>query len=217
MGNINFLNVSSVSSLAPMSGVSNTNREKDSTPGYMKICAPKIKYKKVNASDKRMAFGVYPEDYVYEVSINKPTEMNIYIKAPLLGITGGIGQSAKNNDSNVIKKYYFNNCYELEDIQSPERYSGWGTETMRSLLEMSIQDKDTNGRIIVNAKVTDGETSPVGFFYKLGFRFTDKNLNSQMDDWLRTSPHSCISPMITGMMYLPKENVSKLLMYKCLM
>ena len=215
MGNINFLNINSISSMAPMSGVSNTSREKDATPAYMKICAPKIKYKKVNASDKRMAFGIYPEDYVYEIEIEKPNELSMYIKAPLLGITGGIGQAGNGQNSNVIKKHYFNSCYELEEIQSPERYSGWGTDTMKSLLEMSIQDKDTSGRIILNAKVTDGETSPVGFFYKLGFRFTDKNLNSQMDEWLRTG--SCISPMITGMMYLPKENVSKLLMYRCLM
>ena len=200
-----------------MSGVSNTSREKDSTPGYMKICTPKIKYKKINASDKRMAFGTYPEDYVYEISIDKPNDVSLYIKTPLLGITGGIGQANKNNDSSIIKKYYFNSCYELEDILAPERYQGWGTDTLKSLLEMSIQDKDTNGRIILNAKVTDGETSPVGFFYKLGFRFTDKNLNAQMDDWLRVSHGACVSPMITGMMYLPKENVSKLLMYRCLM
>ena len=216
MGNINFLNVSSVSSLAPMSGVSNTSREKDATPGYMKICAPKVKYKKINASDKRMAFGIYPEDYVYEIIVNKPNEMNVYIKAPLLGITGGLGQAA-NKDSNVIKKYYFNSCYELEDILAPERYKGWGTETIKSILAISLEDKDTNGRIILNAKITDGETSPVGFFYKLGFRFTDKNLNNQMEEWMRSSSNSCISPMITGMMYLPKENISKLLMYKCLM
>jgi len=217
MGNINFLNVSSItSSNIPMSGVNNTTREKDATPAYIKISAPKIKYKKVNSSDKRMAFGVYPDDYVYEISLNRKNDVNLYLKTPLLGITGGFGQNT-NKIENVIKKYYFNSCYELEDINSPERFKGWGTDAIKSLVEMSLQDKDTCGRIILNAKITDGETSPVGFFYKLGFRFTDKNMNNQMEDWLRTSPNSCLSPMITGMMYLPKENISKLLMYKCLM
>jgi len=208
---INFININSINtSSAPMSGVSNTNREKDSTPAYISSSTAKIKYKKIHESDKKMAFGDLPEEYIYcqKTQINHPA----YNKIPLLRITRGYGELPQATSS--IERKYYKDCYELEDILSPERYHGYGTAAIQSLVERSLSDNKTQGRIILNAKVTDGETSPAGFFYKLGFRFTDKVLNHKMKEWLTNNPDSPISPMITGVMYLPKENINKVLMYK---
>lgn len=59
----------------------------------------------------------------------------------------------------------------------------------------------------------DGKTSPAGFYYKLGFRFANDESNKVMQNWFKTSGRREDSPMETGMMFLPAENIKHCLNY----
>jgi hypothetical protein len=104
------------------------------------------------------------------------------------------------------------NCYKIDSIISPKRYCGAGTKAVQSVLERSLADKDTEGRVVVYAEMTDGKTSPAGFFYKLGFRFIDKSMNEIMENWV-AKKITVDAPKLAGMMYLPKNHINKLMMY----
>ena len=107
---------------------------------------------------------------------------------------------------------YLKNCYIIDSIEAPQRYMGAGTKAVQTVLDRSLADKDTEGRLVVYAEITDGQTSPAGFFYKLGFRFVDKSMNETMENWLKKNLET-EAPKITGMMYLPKNHINKLMMY----
>ena len=55
------------------------------------------------------------------------------------------------------------------------------------------------------------ESSPAQFFYKLGFRFIEKDANEYIEECIiKKVPDA---PAQTGMMYLPRQNLHKLLRY----
>ena len=181
------------------------HKEKSENPIVVKDA--KIKFHKIKKSDKYIVHGDWSKDYVVEVEV-KPSSnsekqmtelMNRYklitFKMPL-----------------PTKQLYLNNCYKLDFIESPQRDCGAGTKAVQALLERSLADKETEGRIVVYAEITDGQTSPAGFFYKLGFRFVDKTMNETMEKWVAKRIKSD-APNLSGMMYLPKENIKKLMMY----
>ena len=112
----------------------------------------------------------------------------------------------------ISKTLYLNNCYKIDFIESPQRYKGAGTKAVKALVERSLADKDTQGRVVVDVQIIDEKTSPAGFFYKLGFRFVDTQMNEVMENWVRQKT-LINAPKLTGMMYLPKENINRVLMY----
>lgn len=165
----------------------------------------KIKYRKIKRSDKYTVYGDWKNDYVDEVTVeitNSPEIAELRQKYRLI--------TFKNP---VSKTLYLKNCYKIDFIEAPQRYQGAGTKAVKALVERSLADKDTEGRIVVNAEIIDEKTSPAGFFYKLGFRFVDNNQNDKMEAWVREKT-ILNAPQLTGMMYLPKENINKLLRYK---
>lgn len=165
----------------------------------------KIKYRKIKRSDKYTVYGDWKNDYVDEVTVeitNSPEIAELRQKYRLI--------TFKNP---VSKTLYLKNCYKIDLIEAPQRYQGAGTKAVKALVERSLADKDTEGRVVVNAEIIDEKTSPAGFFYKLGFRFVDNNQNDKMEAWVREKT-ILNAPQLTGMMYLPKENINKLLRYK---
>lgn len=165
----------------------------------------KIKYRKIKRSDKYTVYGDWKNDYVDEVTVeitNSPEIAELRQKYRLI--------TFKNP---VSKTLYLKNCYKIDFIEAPQRYQGAGTKAVKALVERSLADKDTEGRVVVNAEIIDEKTSPAGFFYKLGFRFVDNNQNDKMEAWVREKT-ILNAPQLTGMMYLPKENINKLLRYK---
>ena len=164
----------------------------------------KIKFRKIKQSDKYSVHGEWSDDYVaaeeYEVSQENISDIMSRYKL----ITFNIPR----------KKtcLYLKSCYKIDSITANQRFHGEGTKAVQSLLEKSLADKDTQGRIVVYAEITDGQTSPAGFFYKLGFRFADKSMNEVMQNWV-SKKIKADAPLLTGMMYLPKSSVNKLLMY----
>jgi hypothetical protein len=167
----------------------------------------KIKFRKIREQDKYMVQGEWSEDYVVVKEIEASTkelEKNAELMSRYRLITFKM-------PTKRIQRY-LKNCYKIDSIVAPQRYKGAGTKAIQSVLDRSLADRDTQGRLVVYAEITDGQTSPAGFFYKLGFRFVDKSMNEIMENWLRKNIET-EAPKITGMMYLPKGNINKLMMY----
>ncbi len=91
---------------------------------------------------------------------------------------------------------------------------GSGTNTVQTIVRQSLQDPKTQGRVMLDACCIDGQTSPGGFYYKLGFRFINEKTNLECEKWLSSGGRREDAPWATGLMYLPKENISHCLNYK---
>ncbi len=174
-----------------------------------KIPKSVIRYHKIRKHEKYRVKGEIPQDYISDIKVPKTdVDKLIQLTSKYKLVTFKIPDESHD--------YYIKSCYQIDYISSPIRYKGEGTKAVKSLLEKSMTDKDTEGRIIVDIKIIDNETSSAGFFYKLGFRFIDKSKNEIIKTWLKDEKN-ILSPKITGLMYLPKENIQKLLMYRMLL
>ena len=106
---------------------------------------------------------------------------------------------------------FLKNCYLIDYIQSPKMGCGLGTEAIKNLAEKAMFDQKADGRIVTFCAPVWKESSPAQFFYKLGFRFMDKEANKYIEDCIIKKVPD-LPPQI-GMMYLPKANIHKLLRY----
>ena len=114
----------------------------------------------------------------------------------------------------IIKKKktkYLKNAYVIDYIQSPKARCGLGTAALKGLAEKAMFDSRAEGRIVTFCAPVWKESSPAQFFYKLGFRFMDPSANEYIKDCLIKKVPDL--PPQTGMMYLPKANLHKLLRY----
>lgn len=184
------------------------SEQKNQSENAIIIKDAQIKYHKIKESDKYMVNGSWPEEYAKTIEIENSSQK---IEEDMSKLMSRYKLITFVKPSGKITKTYLKSCYKLDYISSPQRYRGAGTKAVLTLLEKSLADKETQGRIVVNAEIIDGQTSPAGFFYKLGFRFVDKSMNEVMDKWL-TQKTEIASPQLTGMMYLPKQGINKLMM-----
>ena len=195
------------SSVAATGIVRYNNKKEETKTIAVNVPNAKIKYRKIKQSDKYIVHGEWTEDYVTQEEVatsSKELEQNV-------ALMNRYHLIKFNFPSKKIVRY-LNNCYKIDNLEAPMRYHGAGTKAIQSVLERSLADKDTEGRIVLNAEITDGKTSPAGFFYKLGFRFVDKSMNEVMEAWLRKNIET-EAPTLTGMMYLPKNHINKVMMY----
>ena len=162
-----------------------------------------IRVKKLKRGDNIAIPGVIEDDYVdvVEETLNlerKPEEGNFF-----------------NQQSFIIpvkrKIQYLKNCYIIDYIQSPKPRRGLGAEAVKALAEKAMFDPKAEGRIVTFSAPLVKESSPALFFYKLGFRFTSPQANEYMEECLRKKVPDI--PVQTGMMYLPKNRLHKLLHY----
>lgn len=168
-----------------------------------------IKYHKIGKHEKYKIRGIIPEYYISDKQVPKTNIENL-IKLNSKYKLVSFKIPDETND------YYVKSCFQIDSILSPVRYKGEGTKAVKALVEKAMTDKDTGGRIIIDLKIIDGQTSAAGFFYKLGFRFLETNKNEIMAEWSK-GEKNIISPKLTGVMYLPKEGIQRLLMYKMLL
>ena len=162
-----------------------------------------IHVKKLKRGDNIAIPGVIEDDYVdvVEETLNlerKPEEANFF-----------------KQQSFIIpvkrKIQYLKNCYIIDYIQSPKPRCGLGAEAVKALAEKAMFDPKAEGRIVTFSAPLVKESSPALFFYKLGFRFTSPQANEYMEECLRKKvPDITVQ---TGMMYLPKNRLHKLLHY----
>ena len=177
----------------------------------------KLKFKKIKASERFVAPDGIDENYIYEIDENA--------KASLLGNIRQCLSIVKEKESNgnfflsglpedklaIAPPKYFNTTYLITNIEAPELRQGLGTEAVKSLVEKSIVDEDVEGRVIVYITQLTTEDTSYQFFYKLGFRFADENLNELVKNELGKEISELIIP--PGYMYLPRSNMQKLLNY----
>lgn len=109
-------------------------------------------------------------------------------------------------DEKKLKPFYY-----ISKLWSTGK--GSGTKGIKEVVSKSIADKETGGRVFLDAACLDHKTSPAGFYYKLGFRFKDKNQNAVLKDWLKRGGKVGDAPMECGIMYLPKRNIKHCLTY----
>ena len=159
-----------------------------------------IRVKKLNRSDNLPVVGEIDDDYVdiveEEVDVSEyQTSPHSFLKLP----------------PQKFKRAYLKNCYIIDFIQSPTTRRGLGTAAIKQLAEKAMFDERAQGRIVTYAAPMMRESSPAQFFYKLGFRFFDPKANEYIAECLAKKIPDI--PAQTGMMYLPKAQLHKLLRY----
>ncbi len=174
----------------------------------------KIKYRKIKPSDVIIAPEGLPEEYYYEGEENRTSilkSVRQYLNfLPDKTQEGNFFLSGVVDEDERLQKY-FNACYLISHIEAPVPLNGAGTEAMQSLVEKSMLDEETCGRVILYmVQLSEADTSPK-FFYKLGFRYIDADSNTAMEKFIETNIFEFrVQP---GYMYLPKGNIQKLLRY----
>ena len=163
-----------------------------------------IKVKKLKRGDNIAVFGDIDEEYVdiveEEVRFKETKNKQNFFSSPKF-VTPALKRRVK----------YLKNCYIIDYIQSPKPFCGLGTEAVKNLAEKAMFDEIAQGRIVTFSTPLIQEASPAIFFYKLGFRFTNPASNEFIEECLRKKIPDI--PVQTGMMYLPKSRLHKLLRY----
>ena len=186
-----------------------SSKKEEETDSNVKIPASKIKYHKIGKHDKYKISGSVPENYISAIKVPKTNVDNLMkLNNKFKLVTFKVPDESHD--------YYVRSCYMIDYINSPIKRKGEGTKAVRSVLEKSLTDRDTEGRLITNITIIDGETSAAGFFYKLGFRFLESAKNDIMKEWVNDK-NSYLAPKLTGIMYLPKENVNRLMVHRMLL
>ena len=152
---------------------------------------------------KTLIFGEIPEEYANIENFFVEAEPEHYSRLLKKMIPA---KPAHWETMQIIKpSYYISHLF--------SHGKGQGKNAVKKIVEMSLQDARTNGRVTLQSDIIDGKTSPSGFYYKLGFRFSDKSKNDTMQKWLEQGGKKEYSPMVTGFMFLPKENIQYCLNY----
>ena len=159
-----------------------------------------LRIKKFSRRDNIIIAGIIDDDYVdiiEEEILNESSSntQNFFLPNP-----------AMKKKTKILK-----DCYVIDYIQSPRQRCGLGTEALKGLAEKAMFDKRAEGRIVTFSSPVWKESSPAQFFYKLGFRFMEEEANNYMEECLIKKIPDI--PPQTGMMYLPKKNLHKLLRY----
>lgn len=93
--------------------------------------------------------------------------------------------------------------------------AGTGTRTIQKILRESLADSKCQGRLRLQVFPLDiSRGNPLGFYYKLGFRADNIELNKKCAQWLANGGQKDKVPFSMGAnMYLPKENIEHCLNY----
>lgn len=188
------------------------------TPSHVSMSAPPIlafksvllkekatlRVKKIKRADNIVIPGEIDDDYVDIVEGDDD-------RAPQNSAGNGSTFNFFQLQPERQKTKFLKNCYVIDYIQSPRQRRGLGTEAVKQLAEKAMFDNIAQGRIVTFSAPVWKESSPALFFYKLGFRFMEKDANSYMEECLIKKVPD-IPPQI-GMMYLPKSNLHRLLRY----
>lgn len=107
----------------------------------------------------------------------------------------------------VLKPHFY--IYRLYSDEA-----GFGATCIKRIVEESLKDKETEGRVLLQCVCIDkNRKCGAGFYYKLGFRFADEHVNEIFDKWLSRGGEREKAPIKYGYMYLPKENIINCLTY----
>ena len=153
-----------------------------------------------------VVFGKYPAYYtkLYE-------HIFIPYQPERISKFGGKKRLIKASEAHFEDTYVMLPHYHIDKLWSTGK--GSGAAAIKNIVRKSLNDDSTGGRVTVDASCIDGKTSPAGFYYKLGFRFVQEDLNTICENWIKSGGKRENAPFATGMMYLPKENINECLNY----
>ncbi len=169
------------------------------TDTFTRMCECKYSYDPSGFN----VFGEFPENYVYIDKYwvkAKPAKYSFIFHKIIPA------QPAHWDISQRLKP-----CYFVDYLYSHGK--GQGTQAIKDIVMKSLKDPRTEGRVVLQAEMIDGKTYPAGFYYKLGFRFAEPENNKIMLNWLEKSGRREDSPKVSGMMFLPSENIRHCLNY----
>ncbi len=152
-----------------------------------------------------ITFGILPDNYVTKVKNFVKGHTKVCRFGPQKGQT-------VNYPDSWIETQIILPHYHIDKLWSTGK--GSGTRSVKEVVNKSLSDPRTVGRVTLEACCIDGKTSPAGFYYKLGFRFNNNELNKILKEWLDNGGKRENAPFITGMMHLPSENIEHCLNYK---
>ena len=107
--------------------------------------------------------------------------------------------------------YQYAPSYILDKLWASAK--GDGTLGVKETVLRSLSDKETCGRVMLEACCLDGKTAPGAFYYKLGFRFNNPSMNKECEQWIKSGGKYENAPFCVGQMHLPKENIEHCLKY----
>ena len=103
--------------------------------------------------------------------------------------------------------YRFQYVMNIEHLRSNRR--GEGTKAIKNVVQKSLEDSQTQGRVTLAAVNIDlSRPHPFNFYYKLGFRASENFYNNMGKEGKTMYPDAMIY------MYLPKENIEHCLNYR---
>ena len=108
-------------------------------------------------------------------------------------------------------KHFLKPYYYILNLESFKK--GGGTMAIKNVVRKSLKNPLSEGRVIVHSADLIPKKYSAGFYYKLGFRFTDEEKNKILQNWLSSGGRKENSPSVEGLMYLPKENIEHCLNY----
>ena len=176
----------------------------------------RIRYKKIKGSDRLIAPCGLPEEYYYAEQQSGvlgciKRYLNLIKDKPALTENTNFFLSGVAEDEDVMSGKYFACSYLITELEAPVPYVGEGTLAVQGVVEKCVLDEEALGRIILYASQIAPEDTSSKFFYKLGFRYADEDLNNIVRHAIDKNLPSFEIP--AGYMYLPKENIPKLLRY----
>ena len=114
------------------------------------------------------------------------------------------------------------NSIYVDKLGTTGEYSGTGTKIIKNIVQQSEQlGYDGHVCLLASKTGTTGfanklynDTSPVPFYYKLGFRFQNETANKAVEQALETAKTTGVLDLgeyNSGIMYLPDEAIAKIL------
>lgn len=152
-----------------------------------------------------IVFGELPSDYFQ-------TRTALFDEKPSMKFKFIKSKTKSNNSSNnhnEIREMLPH--YHLDLLRSNGPKSG--TKAVQSIVKESLDNPLTKGRVTLDAQDIDKVGSPAGFYYKLGFRFSNNKLNDEFANWIKNGGKREDAPQANGFMFLPKENIKCCLDY----
>ena len=174
----------------------------------------KIKFKKIKGSDRLVAPHGLQDEYYSEEQEGFFDNVKRYFNLMKDSQPSGHSNfflSGVLDDEGASPLKYFATTYLITEVEAPVPYVGSGTEAVQGVVEKSVVDEETCGRVILYLSQISPEDTSCKFFYKLGFRYADENLNELVNDSIEKNIPRIVVP--SAYMYLPKDNVPKLLRY----
>ena len=126
-------------------------------------------------------------------------------------VFGGRKHKLKATEAYYKETYETLPSYHIDKLWTKGK--GTGTRSIQAVVRKSLADIETQGRVTLDACYIDDISAPGGFYYKLGFRFSDNEMNKLCEKWLKNGGKRADAPFAIGQMFLPKENISHCLNY----